>query len=120
MRSINIETKEVTYVKYITRIDIRNGQILLNDRATFEVWMFSPENDIIAVENVTIEGEEYSSWSSDDNYIYSLILEKLGMTELPPAPEPAPEPTPTPDPTPDTGTSGTSGSSTTSDPSTGG
>lgn len=111
MRSINIETKEVTYVKYITRIDIRNGQILLNDRATFEVWMFSPENDIIAIENVTIEGAEYTAWADDDNYIYSLILQKLGMTEILPAPDP------TPDPTPDPGTSGTSGDS--SDPSAG-
>lgn len=102
MRSINIETKEVTYVKYITRIDIRNGQILLNDRATFEVWLFSPENDIIGIENVVIEGAEYSAWSDNDDYIYDIILEKLGMTE---------KQDPAPDPTPDPGTSGTAGTS---------
>ena len=89
MRSINIETKEITYVKYITRIDIRNGQILLNDKATFEVWMFSPENDIIGIENVVIEGADYTNWSDDDEYIYGLILQKLGMVEKP-APDPDP------------------------------
>jgi len=100
MRSINIETKEVTYVKYITRIDIRNAQVMLNESASFEVWMFSPENEIIGVESVTIQGDEYSAWGNDDEYIYSIVLQKLGMTEKQ---DPAPDPDPTPDPDPNAG-----------------
>ena len=29
--------------------------------------------------NVVIEGAEYDAWGSDDNYIYDLILSKLGL-----------------------------------------
>jgi hypothetical protein len=31
------------------------------------------------VDNVTIEGAEYDAWGTDDNYIYDLILSKLGL-----------------------------------------
>ena len=35
--------------------------------------------DINKVDNVTIQGAEYDAWGSDDNYIYDLILSKLGL-----------------------------------------
>jgi hypothetical protein len=28
---------------------------------------------------ITIEGTEYEAWGSDDNYIYNLVLSKLGF-----------------------------------------
>ena len=28
---------------------------------------------------ITIEGTEYEAWGSDDNYIYNLVLSKLGL-----------------------------------------
>jgi len=125
MKSINIEPLEKVYVRYISRIDIRNGSIILNQGATFEVYCYSSEDELISLEIVSIDGEEYANWSDDDAYVYSLILQKLGMTERvepEPTPVPDPEPTPDPDPTPDPGTtsdpmssgfgeSGTSGTS---------
>ena len=82
MRSFKIQPKEVTYVRHITRIDVKNGRVMLNEGAEFEVWMFSPENDLISIESISITGDEYAAWSDDDEYVYDLILQKLGMSAL--------------------------------------
>jgi hypothetical protein len=31
------------------------------------------------ISNITIQGDEYDAWGSDDNYIYDLILSKAGL-----------------------------------------
>jgi hypothetical protein len=31
------------------------------------------------ISNIAIEGAEYDAWGTDDNYIYDLILSKLGL-----------------------------------------
>ena len=36
-------------------------------------------DSIMESHSVTIEGAEYDAWGSDDNYIYDLILSKLGL-----------------------------------------
>jgi len=80
MKSISIETKEVVTVKYVDRIVVRSGRISLNDGAEFEVWLMNGE-EMLGTEIVRIDGDDYSSWTSDDDYVYGLILQKLGMTE---------------------------------------
>ena len=80
MRSISIETKELVTVKYADSIVVRNGRISLNDGVEFEVWIMSGE-DMIGTEIVRIDGEDYASWTSDDEYVYDLILQKLGMSK---------------------------------------
>lgn len=35
--------------------------------------------NFILPELVVIEGAEYEAWGTDDNYIYDLILSKLGL-----------------------------------------
>lgn len=80
MRSISIETKELVTVKYADSIVVRNGRLSLNDGVEFEVWIMSGE-DMIGTEIVRIDGEDYASWTSDDEYVYDLILQKLGMSK---------------------------------------
>ncbi len=82
MRSLKIQPKEVTYVRHISRIDVKNGRVVLNESAEFEVWMFSPEDDLISIESISITGDEYAAWTDDDDYVYGLILQKLGMSTL--------------------------------------
>lgn len=80
MRSISIETKELVTVKYADSIVVRNGRLSLNDGVEFEVWIMNGE-DMIGTEIVRIDGEDYASWTSDDEYVYDLILQKLGMSK---------------------------------------
>jgi len=40
------------------------------------------DNNLINIETISIEGEEYNNWGSDDNYIETLILTKLGFQKL--------------------------------------
>ena len=48
-----------------------------------------------------LQGEEYTNWGGDDQYIVDLIIDKIpGWVNPPPTPDPTPDP-PTPvDPTP--------------------
>ena len=43
---------------------------------------------------ITIEGEDYSKWASDDNYIVNYVYQRLGITPFVPEPViiPVPEP----------------------------
>lgn len=101
MKSINIEPKEIVTIKHATRIDINAGQIRLNIGAIFDVWMYDSDGDLISVQTVSITGDEYAAWSNDDEYVYSIIMQKLGLIE---------KPDPEPDtPTGDSGTSGVDG-----------
>lgn len=33
--------------------------------------------------NITLTGEDYTTWGSNDNYLYEKIAEKLGLTLIP-------------------------------------
>jgi hypothetical protein len=63
---------------------------------------------------LSMDGEDYSAWGTDDSYIYTWLGTKLADVviesieagnywDAPPAPPPPPPPEPTPEPTPDPG-----------------
>lgn len=66
-------------IKPVSRIaDIANISIVVaNNSAKASVVLYG--NSIMETHNVVIEGTEYDAWGSDDNYIYDLILSKLGF-----------------------------------------
>lgn len=33
--------------------------------------------------NITLTGDDYTSWGDDDNYLYEKVAEKLGLTLIP-------------------------------------
>lgn len=43
----------------------------------YQIWCYDSKNEFIKILTGKIEGEEYSAWSSDDNYIDDLIKSKV-------------------------------------------
>jgi hypothetical protein len=79
---VNIENKDFITTKTISKIEILDGNINLNSSVTFPVKLMDSDNNLINIETISIEGEEYNNWGSDDNYIETLILTKLGFQKL--------------------------------------
>ncbi len=78
---INVENKDVVTTKTITSIDILTGELSLNNSVNFPVKLHDQDGNIVSIEFVRIEGEEYSNWSSDDQYVVDLILSRLNLTK---------------------------------------
>lgn len=82
MSIINVQTKEVVTTRVITQVEILEGNIQLNQSARFPVKLSDSNGNLVSMEFVTIEGEDYTNWSTDDSYITSLILTKLGVVGI--------------------------------------
>jgi hypothetical protein len=76
---INIENKEIITTQIISKVDILEGTIQLNKSVRFPVRLMDSNENVISNQTITISGDEYENWGSDDNYIESLILTKLGV-----------------------------------------
>jgi predicted transcriptional regulator len=79
---INIENKEFITTQTISKVDILEGTIQLNKSVRFAVRLMDSDDNVILSQNITIFGEEYENWGSDDNYIENLILTKLGVQKI--------------------------------------
>jgi hypothetical protein len=79
---VNIENKDFITTKTISKIDILDGNIQLNRFVSFPVRLMDSDDNVISIEHVSISGEEYNNWGSDDSYIETLILTKLGFQKL--------------------------------------
>jgi hypothetical protein len=82
MSDINVNVQDSSYVKTntINNIIIRIMNVDLFNSITVCASLF--ENTTLVDNKVfKIEGEEYSNWGNDDNYIVDLILTKLGMSK---------------------------------------
>ena len=78
-------------------IDIQGISITPNTSAKVQALCYY-NNGVIQMKWVMIEGEEYTKWASDDDYLIALVGYKLGMGQrgMPisniPDMEPAPKP----------------------------
>ena len=102
---MNIIPKEIISSEVASRIEIRVMRIELFSFADLYVNVLTSDGRAIRSQRLTLEGDDYKAWSSDDSYLYTYATKKLGYT-VAPAPahvaDPAPEPTPAPvaEPTP--------------------
>ena len=70
------------FKKYLVgnRITIRPIEIKLFESIRVLVQIFNDStNDLIDTKIYVISGDEYTSWSNDDQYIVNLIKEKLNQ-----------------------------------------
>ena len=82
MSIINVQTKEVVTTRVITQVEILEGNIQLNQSARFPVRLSDSNGNLVSMEFVIIEGDDYDNWESDDSYIASLILTRLGIEPI--------------------------------------
>jgi hypothetical protein len=80
---IPVETKEVTTIQSIESIDILSCQVDLEVSAKFTVKCAGPNGQTISVQQIVMEGQDYSNWGNDDQYAINFILNKLGLVQKP-------------------------------------
>ena len=80
MNEIKIDVQDSSYVKTntINKVNIRIGNIELFKSVTVIASLFD-NNTLVDNKVFKIEGDEYTNWSNDDQYLIDLVLSKLGM-----------------------------------------
>ena len=69
---MNIDPITITTVKTINNFEILNIEVILNSRATLYVYLKN-DDDVVLGEHITIEGDDYANWGSDDEYIFDYV-----------------------------------------------
>ena len=65
----------------ITNLQIRVISLALFTSVTVNVNLFSG-NEFIISKSYILEGDEYTNWGNDDNYIINYVLTKLDLTQV--------------------------------------
>ena len=73
----DIQPITVTTTNIMTKISIRRITINLNTSANIMVDLFDDNDRFIQMKNLTLSGEDYSNWGTDDNYIIEWVKQNL-------------------------------------------
>jgi hypothetical protein len=77
--SVIVPFDEVT-TKTAVRFSIDIAKIELCVSATFRVSLYDSDDNCFANKRVTLEGQDYLNWGSDDKYVVNYIANVLGLT----------------------------------------
>ncbi len=83
MNEIDVNVQDSPYVKTntINKVIIRVANIELFTSVTVIASLFD-QNILVDNKVFKVEGQEYSNWSDNDQYIVDLVMTKLGMTPV--------------------------------------
>jgi len=70
---------EVT-TKTAVRFSIDIAQIELGSSATFRITLYDIDDKCVSSKYVTLEGQDYLNWGTDDKYVVNYIAKTLGLT----------------------------------------
>lgn len=76
--NVNVEQTVLQRNYTIDSVSIRVIDYQLNSSVTVQVYINDISNNVIDIQTIKIEGEEYDNWGSDDSYLENLVLQKLG------------------------------------------
>ncbi len=86
-------------VLWINNVNVQPGA-----SASYQWWLQSAERASLTTGTISLTGDAYAAWGTDDDYLYTYTANFLGLTiveivpDAPPAPEPTPEPAPVEEP----------------------
>jgi hypothetical protein len=66
--------------KYITYFSYEIEEFVASTKISFRVLLKDQNNRPVDVRRITVDGEEYANWGTDDSYIINLIATKIGLT----------------------------------------
>jgi hypothetical protein len=66
--------------KLISGFEIQTIDLVLFNSARITVRLFDENGYTMDIKFVAMEGEDYTNWGSDDNYITIFVAAKLGFT----------------------------------------
>ena len=94
-----IEPVEV-FPSTATVLFINNVNVQPGASASYQWWLQNDTRGNLTTGTISLTGDAYAAWGSDDDYLYTYTAAQLGLTiveivpDAPPAPEPTPEPAP--------------------------
>ena len=85
MENIDIPVVGSPYTKSYTinKVIIRVMNLELYKSVTVHARLMD-NNEMVKSERFVIEGEDYTNWGNNDDYIVTYVLTKLGLTKLTP------------------------------------
>ena len=73
---------EIT-TKTAVRFSLDISKMELGVSATFRVSFYDSDNNCISNKYITLEGQAYLDWGTDDQYVINYVAAELGFTLLP-------------------------------------
>lgn len=70
------------FIQIINKFDIDVCEIKLHEYVVVSVQFYDYDGKIIHSTQVKIDGNDYLNWSNDDNYIVSIVCQRLNLTLL--------------------------------------
>ncbi len=85
MENMDISVVGSPYTKTYTinKVIIRVMNLELYKSVTVHARLMD-NNEMVKSERFVIEGEDYTNWGNNDDYIVNYVLTKLGLTKLTP------------------------------------
>jgi hypothetical protein len=74
---VSIQTKEFVTVRTSNKIAIFVTSVKLFQQAEIHVHFLDDDGNCIEVNIFVMEGDDYLSWSNDDQYVVNWVLAKL-------------------------------------------
>jgi hypothetical protein len=75
-----IVPQEQITTKVVSSFDVQNIELVLFNSARIRVAILDENGNMLDLTFLTMEGEDYTNWGSDDNYIINYVATKLGFT----------------------------------------
>lgn len=75
-----IEPVDKITMQTIVRFSLDITELLLHQSATFRVSLYNVNDKLVDTKFVTLEGDDYTNWGNDDEYILQFLANKLGFT----------------------------------------
>jgi len=76
----------------VSKLTVNSVSVELFKKATIHYMLQNSNNVIVKSGIFAIDNSEYRLWADDDNYIYQIVLQKLGITLDPVDPIPVSDP----------------------------
>lgn len=79
----NIEPYDETTTKTAVRFTLDIAKMELFVSATFRACLYDINDILFASKYVTLKGQNYLDWNSNDQYVIDFVAAELGFTLLP-------------------------------------
>jgi len=79
MSEINLDTPLIkTQVIEYNRFKIKNFDLKLNEKVSIIILLYPVNSEhVVEARTIVMEGDDYTNWGNDDNYVINFIKSKL-------------------------------------------